>query len=111
MSETITVETKDVRLENLIFIISGIVLVVFHALIFIWNPNIFTIVVSMYIIVYIIIMLILFRKKKECTTEKEKSLIFYLSTFVLIIEIGILGLGIFMFIKSIRNTPKPQIYY
>lgn len=93
----------DTNIKNMIFITVGIIILGSHLGLFAYNRNLFNAVLGLYMMVYIIMAVVLTYKKKDCTDDKEKNVIFYTSMFLLLIEVVVVGVSFYGITKENRN--------
>lgn len=90
----------DTKVTNVLFILTGAVLLAVHAGLFFYSKNVFNAIMALYIISYIIITLVFAYKKKECSTSTERDAIFYISMFII-------GMELMVFVVSLTKSLKP----
>lgn len=90
----------DSNIKNMIFIVVGIIILGTHFGLFAYNRNLFNAVLGLYMMVYIIMAVVLTYKKKDCTDDTEKNVIFYTSMFLLLIEAVVVGVSFYGITKE-----------
>lgn len=91
----------DTKVTNMLFILTGAVLLAVHAGLFFYSKNVFNAVMALYIISYTIITLVFSYKKKECSTTTERDAIFYISMFII-------GMELMVFVASMIMSFQPS---
>lgn len=86
----VTPQVFVIVFTSVAFVMLGI-----HGAVFFVNNNVFNVLMSMYVLGFIVTVLVLTYKKKECTAQKERDTILYISLFLIMMELLILGVSLY----------------
>jgi CDP-diglyceride synthetase len=88
---------------NLLIIFSAVIVILIHVGLLFYNKTVFNIIACFYVIAFVILMMVLINKKKEHMSNKEYSFIFYVSVFIITIEIMLLVLSTYKLAKLVTK--------
>lgn len=103
---TTTSNVPPVNFWNIAIIFIGIFVMMMHILLYVFNKDVFNIIISLYVVSFSIMFLVFINKKKKVTSNTEYVFLTYVSMFVICIEIIVLILSVVSLFKGMKKIPS-----
>ena len=105
-ANTSTPKPASVNFWNIAIIFIGIFVMMMHILLYVFNKDVFNIIISLYVISFSIMFIVFINKKKKVTSNTEYVFLIYVSMFVICIELIVFILSLVSLFKGMKKIPS-----